>query len=260
MKWLVSLLISGFLTLALLDFGLFERERFLIPDLIEGLLFVGWQIPFAESINVTDATDDARLMLSTVTLIIGIYFAVRGVLELLPTAWFRLDDGRPSRLPDPRLLQDRVRTRDSNKRLKKLFHVTNGRWMLPLATALTLVLLASLPVALLSRTYFWVWGLSLAVPIALYCCGLNPDRPRQLAMTSHELSDHLTPEWFSKNRRTHTAWRRLRMLMRRRRKQFHSLAARWLRDALGRRRLRRPASRPSAPPGRQPLNESDEAS
>lgn len=229
MKWFVTLLLSGILTLVLLDLGLFERERFFIADIVERLPFVDRGFLFYGATDAAHASDDARLAISTVIIILGLYGTVRFLLEILPPRWFTLDNGSVGRLPDPRLLADRVRTHENNPRLKKLLYTTNGRWMAPLAAILLFFLFVSLPVALLDRTYYWVWGLSLLVPIALICCAFNPDRPHKTTMTTHELKEHLTPKTLRDDRSGRMWWRRLRTIIRHRRRRLRTILASSLR-------------------------------
>jgi hypothetical protein len=169
------------------------------------------------------------------------------------------DNGRVGRLPDPRLLQDRVRNQESNKRLKKLVHVTNGRWMTPLGFMLMFFLLVSLPVALLDRAYYWVWGLSLLVPITMFCCALNPDRPRKITMTTIELKEHLTPRSLPDDRRRKTPWERIRTSVRMLTRRFRKFSpARSRRGPSPARTARPTTGRPDTVQSLQPATPDEE--
>lgn len=213
MKWLVSLAIMGVLTLLLLDLGLFERERFGIASHISQIPGIDHDLPFVGSLHTKALSPTGRIVLSTITIIMGLYLVVRLFLRALPPRWFTLDSGQVGRLPDPRLLRDRVREQEDNRKIKKLLHVPNGRWMAPLGLITLFFLLVALPIVTMDRTYDWAWGLSILVPISLFGCWARPDRARKLVLTTPELQRLLTPRYFRDYRRrgrVRRRWDRLR--------------------------------------------------
>lgn len=190
MKALLSLLVTSILTLVLLDFGVFEQPRFGIPEFLARL-----NVPFLS--DLAQHIINRSLFVSTVGIIMGLYGLVRAIFGLLPRDWFGLKKLEPIRLPDPRLYQDRVATLDPNPWWKRRLQNPSSWWNFALALILVFFLIMAGPVIVFNPTYYWVWGLSLVVPLALAFCFEMPDKPVEAIMTDEKLDEHLTPRYFS---------------------------------------------------------------
>jgi hypothetical protein len=175
-KWILSLGVTGILTLALLDLGLLERERF----------------PFASLMGWSQASPESRTLLCTILLIVGLYASVRALFKLLPSHWLSLDDGSLHRLPAPKRMQDRIRVRETRKRrVLQHIHIPNARWMSIPAVLCFVLIVPALPVVRDGNGPGWAWAVSLIVPLALLGCAFFPDKPRSIVVTDEEVAEML---------------------------------------------------------------------